>query len=513
MREGSTKTGGATPGSLSRNEGLLSEVDEGSTGSRRTRHTLQPEYVAPQTHTARAPQPAATAPQTSRPRDEEATKVVPSTQTITSKPLPQDPPVETLRERAPATSAAQKMQPPVRPARDIPRSVSDSASAFGAPPAGTQGVQYAARPSTQGSITSSGPANTRSDLRLPSRGSYGQPVAPTVAATNVQGRVTQPTKPTRGYNISGPLPQSGAQNTIGQPMTTPMPPQSLHETQKMAHHRRSSTLSGLGERLFGRSNSVAKRDLDRQKTGRKYPPTSMKEFSSDGQPRMSTDSKRSLSFGLGKKRSTDLESQVVPSEKPARRFSLIPSSMSFRGLMGGSKDDVSSKPGTPQTDRYPQQGSSRPATGQDYMSQQISNSDGQYDGSRQAPYNNFSRPPQAQSQPAYQSPGAVSNQAADDVYGSTGVYSPQGQYTHQRQQSEPLAQMMTQHPEAVESIGRPSMQQGRHGRGVLVKNNRKFAEAYEYERGPTHHSGRSGAVKKVQDFFRRRRAPTDVEYR
>merc|ERR1711939_1047554 len=84
--------------------------------------------------------------------------------------------------------------------------------------------------------------------------------------------------------------------------------------------------------------------------------------------------------------------------------------------------------------------------------------------------------------------------------GGTGVYSPQdqGRVPHQRQQSEPMAQMMAQHPEAVE--GRPSMQQGRQ-RGVLVKNNRKFTDAYAHDQGPNHHGGRSGAVKKVQDFF------------
>merc|ERR1712000_165178 len=225
-------------------------------------------------------------------------------------------------------------------------------------------------------MTSAGaPANTRSDVRLPSRGSYGQPVAPTVAATNVQGRVTQPTKPSRGYNISGPIPQSGGHPSIGQPMTTPMPPQSAQQQQKTAHHRRSSTLSGLGERLFGRSNSVVKKDPERQKNGRKYPPTSMKEYAPETQPRMSTDSKRSFSFGLGKKRSTDLENPGQ-SEKPVRRFSLL-NSMSFKGLMGGSKDQTSSKPGTPQA-QYPQQ-------------------------------------------------RMASTQASNDVYGGTGVYSPQDQ--------------------------------------------------------------------------------------
>jgi protein-serine/threonine kinase len=55
-------------------------------------------------------------------------------------------------------------------------------------------------------------------------------------------------------------------------------------------------------------------------------------------------------------------------------------------------------------------------------------------------------------------------------------------------------------------LPRQSMQAGRSGRGpnVLQKNNRKFADAYEYERDGSHHSGSSGAARKVMDFFRRR---------
>jgi protein-serine/threonine kinase len=196
-------------------------------------------------------------------------------------------------------------------------------------------------------------------------------------------------------------------------------------------------------------------------------------------------------------------------EKPVRRFSLIPNSMSFKGLIGGAKEEYSSKPGTPQADQFAQQTSTRPPIGQEYMDPQVSNTDGQHDGSRPLKYNNYSRAPQPQH---YQGAEPVAPQASNDVYGGTAVYAPQGQSVHSRQRSEPMAQMMA-YPEVAQPTGRPSMQQGRQGRGVLVKNNRKFTEAYDHEQGPTHHSGRSGAVKKVQDFFRRRRAPTDSDYR
>ncbi|KIV95791.1 hypothetical protein, variant [Exophiala mesophila] len=458
VREGPSRSHAASPGTLARaQEGLLQD-DESSNASRRgpaSRHTLQPEYVAPQTHTARTkPVVASTATSRSQAQDgwhpENA-----------NKPLPQEPPTQ------------QSMKPPTRPARDIPRSVSDSTSAFGtAPIVAAQSGQYTTRPSTQGSLTSaSGP--TRSDLRLPSRGSYGQPVAPTVATTNAQGRVTQPSKPGRGYNISGPLPSPGAQGSIGQPTTTPMPPPNSHQAQK-SHHRRSSTLSGLGERIFGRSNSVVKKDGDRQRNGRKYPPTSMKEYPPEGGARMSTDSRRSFSFGLGKKRSTELESPVQT-----------------------EKSEDNSKPSTPLS-------STRP----DSMNPQIAGHDGTYD-SRPTQYSNFSRPPQSR----YSQPPPPTASASNDVYGGTGIYQPQGRAPHHRQQSEPMAQLVGRSGTETEQPGRPSMQQGRQGRGVLVKNNRKFTEAYDNEHGPTHHAGRSGAVKKVQDFFRRRRTPVDGEYR
>ncbi|KAI9877093.1 MAG: hypothetical protein M1830_004839 [Pleopsidium flavum] len=61
---------------------------------------------------------------------------------------------------------------------------------------------------------------------------------------------------------------------------------------------------------------------------------------------------------------------------------------------------------------------------------------------------------------------------------------------------------------SYEDQPRPSMQQGR-GPGVLQKNNRKFADAYEQDQEPGygaggHHGGSSGAARKVMDFFRRR---------
>lgn len=486
---------------LARTPEGVNEQDQHSSGSKRdrgTRHTLQAEYVAPQSHTIRGQPPASTTGYMNN-------KMAPTQpESLATKPLPQDPPQGQVAY-AKAVERGQRMPPPARPGRDVPRSVSDSTGAFVVTSPNTN-MQQGTRPTTQGSMTSSGP--TRSDLRLPSRGSYSQPVAPTVATTNAEGRVTQPGKNARGYNISGPVPQHGQQPSIGQPMTQQMPDPATQQPQK-GHHRRSSTLSNLSERLFGRSASVRKRDEERQRNGRKYPPTSMKPMAMESeppaQPRMSTDSKRSFSFGLGKKRSTDLDSQ---NEKTGsrQRFSLLPQSMSIKNMMSGSKEHSINNDGS----QMQENNWSRPPTNQSYQGQQSLN-DGQNDGPRPVKYNNFSRPPQGQ----YRHPTTQTEQSQQqyDVYGGTGVYNPsQGRGQHSRGASQPMTQFTPQYPDGFNDDQRPSVQHNRHGRQVLTKPNRKFADAYDDE--PGQYGGSSGAVKKVQDFFRRRgRARADSGYR
>ena len=474
---------------------------------------------------------------------------------LRSKPLPQEPAVDSgkIADYPVTPTTQQKIPPPTRPPRDVPRSVSDSPGAFGVPPAvappppppPSTSYQQATRPSTGGSLTSiSGPSGTRSDIRLPSRGSYGQPVAPTVAATNVQGRVTQPTNG-RGYSISGPIPQQVPQS-IGQPMTQPLPAK-YNETPAAPpvqipknHHRRSSTLSGLGERLFGRSGSVMKKqdkDSTRQNYSRKYPPTSMKDtYVAENVPRASIDSKRSFSFGLGKKKSVDLDSQQE--EKSGRRFSLVPPSMSLKGIIGGAKDQgADPESPVPQPGDFPQpptsRGQSRPPTAQhppinnyDLQRGAYQGSDGQYDPKLPVQVSNFSRPPPQQ----YQQHQRASSQAQNDVYGGTGVYAPPSQYVQHEERSylsgptrpvdsEPgrPGQGQPQYPDGFNDYDQshPSMQQGRQGKrpAVLQKPNRKFVDAYNNEQGPTHHEGSSGPARKVMDFFRRRARARADDYR
>jgi len=337
--------------------------------------------------------------------------------------------------------------------------------------------------------------------------------------------------------MSGPV----VQQSIGRPVAQQMParynetPAAPPEQPVKGHHRRTSTLSGIGERLFGRSGSAQKKqDLDspRQRSGRKYPPTSMKDTypadnSAHNSARPSMDSKRSLSFGLGKKTSVDLESQE---EKPVRRFSLLPASMSFKGLIGSIKDqNVDAGSTAPQTDDFSQpptsRGQSRPPTGQIQMSN-VDNpaklavgAEGHHNPPKPNKVNNFSRPPQSYYQTS-------SSQGPHDVYGGTGVYIPPSQHPDTSYLANPTPPAEAGYRQAQPGRGpypedfneyddepRQWTQQGRHGKGPgVLQKNRKFVDAYTDEQGPTHHEGSSGPAKRVMDFFRRRRARVD-EYR
>jgi protein-serine/threonine kinase len=515
----------------------LGEIPDYSRSQRdkATRHTLQPEYVAPQSHTTRSDPVGAAL--TSAPPSEMVWAGRGQPNQVTqmasrSKPLPQDPPGDSGKVADyVSTQTSQQMMPPPpppsRPAREIPHSASVTTGTFGVPTAQSTSYPQVTRPSTSGSMPSAN--ETRSDIRLPSRGSYGQPVAPTVAATNAEGRVTQP-KNNRGYNISGPLSAHTNQASLDQPEPQ-MPLTSFNQTPaapspqqpKKGHSRASSALSGLGERIFGRSASTAKRqygDAYRQRNGRKYPPVSLKNpYLADNTHRTSIDSKRSFSLGFGRKRSTDLESQE---DKPSRRFSLIPPSMSFKGIIGSNREQgaetespMSQIANSSQPPMNQVQG--RPATGHltagSYESQEglSAGHDGQYDQQPSAKVNNFSR--LAQSYQQHQQP---SSRAPNDVYGSTGVYAPNDQYQDRSYLVGPTPPAEAnyrhpnpprpQYPDGFNSYDppRPSMQHGRGGKTVLQKNNRKFVDAYNHEHGPTHHEGSSGPAKKVMDFFRRR---------
>ena len=529
------------------------------------RRTVQVEYVAPQSQTTRgevsppahspaavgkSPNIASGASKTRGSDDVEGPEGA-SQQPITTlgstKPSPYDPslvqnqrqdrayvgqPVQAQSQQRPSNTQ-QPMAPPSRPPKDLPRSVSDSTSAFAPMPASMTG-----RPTT-GNSMSSGTG------RLPSRGnSYSQPLAPTVAATNAQGRLAQP-KNGKQYNISAPIPQSEPyypEESIGRPSTQQYSPAVPAPTQRDAQrgHKRSNTLGNIlgrsGSALVGRSSSHTNQE-QRQPQEKRYPPTSMKGPIATDSPRQSSESRRSTSFGFGRKTSDLRKNSDLSKQEKPRRFSLLPASFSFKTFTGGGKDQ-SSGSALPTSERRlstTQQtssgrGQARPRTMAYTRGQSRSNSyrnevptaagfDGQRDSDgQQARMDNPSRrggpsmqhsqyaDPQNVDQPEPVSPLRPS-QGQSYLLGESGTPS-ESEISLGTGQRRPI------YPpgfNSYENESRQSMQQTRNPRGpaVLQKNNRKFADAYEQDQEPGYggggrNAGSSGAAKRVMDFFRRR---------
>lgn len=512
------------------------------------RRTVQVEYVAPQRQTVRGEalspitSPATEASTTATPAGQGRTRVggategpqgIPSQYSAgpsTTKPLPQDPsmasgtrPNQTYQSSIGRTQ--RDMAPPMRPPKDMPRSVSDSTSAFGQLPSTTT-----TRPTTGGSMASTGHG------RLPSRGnSYSQPLAPTVAATNAQGRLAQP-KNGKQYNISAPIPQSGPfvqDDSMGRPSTQQYEPPTLgtHQDQSWGH-KRSNTLGNFfrtGSISGGRSQPQSPGELHREK---RYPPTSMKAPMSSDSPRQSTESRRP-SFSFSRKNS-DLSKQ----EKP-RRFSILPASFSFKSFTsaGGSKDQssdmrpVSERRQSSTLQQAPaSRTSSRPQT-MAYNKSQGGNNDHRqeenipsgYDGQRDRTRENSTQGARRKEIPSRGNPQNQYNnaqyQSQPDLYPPSRPPQPGQSYLGTPTESEISLGPRRDRPlypqgfnDYEEEPPRASMQQSRSGSGrlgVLQKNNRRFADAYDQNAEPGYgnggqHAGSSGAAKRVMDFFRRR---------
>lgn len=528
------------------------------------RRTVQVEYVAPRSQTQRGESSTATAapPSGSRTRARagsqgpvEVQAAQPRRIVSTEKPLPQDPPVSRDQQyasqprRGSTSSRQQGMAPPTRPVRETPRSGSDAnnMTAHAPPPVSI------ARPTTGGSMTSTG--SRSGSLALRDHGSYSQPAAPTVAGTNAQGRMSQP-KNAKQYSISAPVLDD--QSSFGRPSSNQVPPKNAKvagfpdqgSTQAPAveskGHKRSNTIGSL----FGRTNSIfgGKRNTAtadspvQDKPKKSYPPVSMSGAVGNAQfetPRPSMDSRRSISFGFGKKRSGSITgSQTTLQEKP-RRFSLLPASFNLKAIGIGKEYGTPGAPPEHYDDRPDSRGNyldtpppqsartdpSRKMSGatatQSYSSQPYT-SDGAYDRRRDSPrqdrrghstsspaQHRYPTDPRSGVPPQFlppmnfrpgQDPATESESSLNEA-----VQNRRGQYPTGFNETE----------EGYVNIHRPPPQTHQNSRGsartgVLQKNNRRFTEAYENEQnngyGPTHsdHAGSSGAARKVMDFFRRR---------
>lgn len=530
------------------------------------RRTVQVEYVAPQSQTTRGDTtPSVQSPVTvesssaigtnfSKTRARAGTEALESQQaratSAGTKPLPKEPAIiqtagtnryqyQPGPSRAPpgSSSSQQAMAPPPRPPKEIPRSASDSVGAFGPP-----NTSITARPNTSGSMASTGPG------RLPSRGnSYSQPLAPTVAATNAQGRLAQP-KNGKQY-ISAPIPQSESyfiEQSIGRPSTQRAnhAPSISSQRDQARGHKRSNTFGNVIAKsgsLFGRSQAQPLPDPRKLPLEKRYPPTSMKApIASDSPPRPSIESRRSTSFGFGRKNSNLQKNNDAPKQEKPRRFSLLPASFSFKSLTGASKD-VPGDSIFPASERRmstittqptpPSRGQSRPQTMATTRDQVRSNSyqreeavSAGYDGQRERNRDIPAQQARRNVVPHHAAPQAQQPQSGGSQYlpqqGSSGPSRrPMGQSYLLEQSGTPTDSEVSltagQHrpiyPPGFDSYDdepRASTQQSRSAR-VLQKNNRRFADAYEHEQEPGygtggHHAGSSGAAKRVMDFFRRR---------
>lgn len=532
-----SKTHKATPtvGDLSRKHGNVDPEGEETTpktSKDNKRRTVQVEYVAPRSQTQRGEtaQAPSSASRTRARSGSQGPVEVPANvsgrrEAGLDKPLPQDPGARDAQysSQGRPASGAQYQQGP----GSSRRAVSDNAFMG---PVGTPSI---ARPATGGSMTST--ASRSGAMGLPSSGSYSQPVAPTVAGTNAHGRMSQP-KTSKGYSISAPIPQDQQTSDYGRPNIMQVPPKVSRMSgvqdsgpapaPEVKGHKRSSTIGGI----FSRTNSIFGRSADRnqEKAAKKsYPPVSMNTYGGGSDtPRQSVDSRRSISFGLGKKRSGSIaggSQTTLPQEKPRRFSALIPQSFSLKSV-GLGKDSGAEYPTSDQAYE------TVPDSHTGYMDPpQTSRSD-----SRQLP--SAAREPHYPASVAYEKQVPQERRAVSTTNPSYHQrYPSQSQTVDPRGQPQYQATNFRQGESTLHTDSQTSLEQHRRGpysegynqyeaearrqqqaaaarggKGVLTKNNRKFSEAYEQEQnngygsGHVDNAGSSGAARKVMDFFRRR---------
>ncbi|KAL4986776.1 hypothetical protein BDW68DRAFT_178476 [Aspergillus falconensis] len=485
---------GSSPsvGGLVHHSGDISQdqSDRSKTPRDTKRRTVQVEYVAPQSQTSRGETSGSSATvQNASPTEPTSTR---------SKPTGQDHPVNT--QTAPEQSIPSgSAPPPAQPISHLPRSTSDTAAL-------TSTTTQATRPTTGASMASFKTG------RLPSRGSYGQPVAPTVAATNAEGRLAQPKS--KQYVISPPIQQDAGQASgTGSPSVQNFPSKfnTTPRQEPPKGHKRSNTVSTIGEKLFGRSGSLfggrgGQPSAPKQKAGKRYPPTSMRDPYAGDDSRTSVDSRRSAQYGYGNRKASE-----AVGENKSRRFSLLPPSFSLKGISSSRSQtpDEEYKPDRFSDNRVSQ----RPSTGA-IRTRVRATSYGAHDMMASAATDGPSDDIIVHDEPVnYQA--RIDQQFAALHSNNNDTYqpSPYGtvsaeqvhheQYYRNHYANHSTPNYYDEYNGAHDNASGASLQTGRSSNrpGILQKNHRRFADAYENE---SHHSGSSGAARKVMDFFRRR---------
>ncbi|KLU81363.1 CAMK/CAMKL/KIN4 protein kinase [Magnaporthiopsis poae ATCC 64411] len=583
VRESSRKTpvSPAVGGLATKQGGIDQDVEHARQQKDNKRRTVQVEYVAPTTQTQRGePSNTQSTPKTktrARSGSEGPVEVVATSPN--DKPLPKDPPVS--REAYVRTSSRGDPRKPPSSHRNQPPMTTRPpvSSRVGAETAYMTGAA-SGRPNTSGSTASTG-------SRVPgagSRSSYGQPLPPAVAGTNAHGRIQQPASGGKTF-VTSPLSPADAQDPeYGRPSVS-VPSKFAQvsgfsgegehgegrstSTSAKSGHRRSNTLGEITGKMFGRSGSLfgnkhrKKADQQQQqqqqappsqhsqhaelKGNRRYPPVSMMSSTVPSTPgldyesRQSIDSRRSrrsFSFGLGKKRSGSVAGSQTSLDKQTKRFSFIPNSISLKAIGLGkdpapraddSQNDlpIQEPPMVDQRGRYVDQrlGSSHNinAVAVDDMYAQLSDpqhaavaavsapslsgptsahhqrySSGQYDGRQQKP----------SAVPGYlQRPGAALDSGSESSFNDpqAGARMPPGSSPSFQQHQRPHDQYNLNSPHLNQGFSQ-SASNVRGSRGMLQKPKR-FVDAYDTDENSNRmhdHGGSSGAARRVMDFFRRR---------
>ncbi|KAG5979187.1 hypothetical protein E4U55_005464 [Claviceps digitariae] len=456
------------------------------------RRTVQVEYVAPITQTQRGSDPSVSRPPVSLNREHNTGRPGSS---YKDKDLPQEPQKpQDVYSRPQSKWSSGSTRP-----RDS-RANADNAHMTGA--------ATAVRPHTGTSMHSA------ASISLQSRASYGQPAPPTLADTNVQGRIQQPANMDDDDMVRRP-------SMSVPPKFAGMSGYQEGRTNDGRGHKRSSTIGDLGSKLLGRSGSVfggrSKKKSEPQQTERskKYPPVSMSNAMSQGEEpvaRTSVDSpaaRRSMSLGLGKKQSGSMTgSQGSGEKKDRRRFSLLPASFSLKSVgLGKEYSEPTSSEGGSNSDLPYQSGRMDPprsvtAPG-DAGGSSTSFFDNVYahNGRQEMAHSSFSHDQRYGS-------GQLENQRPQAIptYMQSGSHFNSGSDSSvdmRRPPTEPQMRSQSRGFSDAESHENRRATSSRETRGVLQKSHKRFTDAYDQDeyRG---HEGSSGAAKRVMDFFRRR---------
>lgn len=539
----SSKKAAASPaiGGLTSKQGTIDPDAEAAAHIRQQkdakRRTVQVEYVAPTTQTQRG-EPSGSHARGGKTRARSGSQgpvevSEPGPASPRDKPLPRDPPLS--KEAYSKAAAIGSRRPPSAHHNAINREGGrmPSENAYMASVAGTTG----GRPPTGGSMKSTG----SKVLGAGGRASYGQPLPPEIAGTNVHGRIQQPSKGSVGsYNISSPIPQDQQDLDYGRPSIS-VPSKFARvsgfagEGGEPKGHKRSNTLGEISGKIFGRSGSIFggknRKRSSQQPTagekGKKYPPVSMNNsFVGPDESRQSMDSKqsrRSFSMGLGKKRSGSISgSQTSQERRHSRRFSLIPPGFSLKAIgIGkdhgpGHVDDFHQDLPIHDPARVDQYGR--------YVDQEISPDNQVEANTLDGMYAQLQDPVPAEYQPAPQHRFAPQQHGNYQQHGSPQQHERLPPASHGYM---PEAVLNTGSESSIDNVRRaptsaprpqqyPQQEEGHDGRrvanasrlnkGVLQKN-RRFVDAWDTDESssrPHDHSGSSGPARKVMDFFRRR---------